>query len=482
MQALAGSVLPYLLLTYVLSGCALFLAAQRFLRLPAAEVPRLFWLSFGAGPVLVSWLLVTAMQLAPGLPQLAYVVAVEAGLVALGLAGWPARSELRPVAAGVCESVRRLRAWSGIERVTAFLLLAMLAGITGFALLLPITENDAIQYALVSRMFYERDTLAFYPVVRPDPATGFYAVSSHPLGFMGLYLWSFMAQGSAGQLGLVKLVSPAFVCFSLLALAALHWRRPRLVTLTASLLLLATPVYFIQASLLSIDSFRIYLLVAAAGWTLETAERGAARPRLKWVAGIFCGLSMFSHSINLVLTIPLLGAAYLVVAGGPVFERLRVASLIGVTAIVVGGERILSNFLQFGMPIYDFLPVYELRFIRHPAHVWGEAGIIDAWDRVVGGVLRGFADPRSYGITYWIAAAGLVAWLLRWPARDWAGPTEKLLLATTACLYVFAAATVAAGSPAFVTNARYLMTVQPFIASLAAAFLVAAYERYRHIA
>lgn len=472
--------LSFLFFTYFLSGCALFLALQRVVRLPTPEVPRFFWLSLGAGPVAISWVVIVSMHLVPGLAPLAYVVLAQVFVITLGAVGWPARNTLQTVYADLMGKIRSLSAWTGFEWFLGLLLVTLVCANLFLALILPIVENDAIQYVLVSQMILERGSLALYPVIEPDPRTGFYAVSSHPLGFMGLYLWTFMAQGGTEPLALIKLVSPAYVFYSLLALAAFHWNRARLVIFTAGLVLLATPAYFLQSVFLSIDSFRIYLLLAAAAWLLETARRADRHAGLKWGAGLFCGLSMFSHSVNLIFTVPLLGLGYLAVAAGPLLDRLRTLIVVALAATVVGGERLVSNLLQFGLPVYDFFPVYEMEFLRHTEHVWGSVGMVTMWDRVVRGLLRGWTALHLAGFSYWIFLAALVGWVCGWPVSGWAKVEERMLIVVIGGFYLLAAATVMVGSPVFVTNYRYMVTVQPFIASIGAVFLVAVYERYRN--
>ena len=474
-----ATALPFLIFTYFLSGCVLFLALNRLVRLPVQDVPRLFWLSLGVGPAAVSWLVVIGVKLVPGLPHLAYIALVEIVFVSLAALGWRTRGSLQTVFSDLHNRLRALPRWTWFERFMGLLLLGVFCADLFFALILPITENDAIQYVLVSGMMYERSSVAFYPVIEPDPQSGFYAVSSHPIGFMGLYLWTFMAQGGTGSLSLIKLASPAFVFFTLLALTSISWEKSRLVAFTSALILLATPVYFFQSTLLSIDSFRIYLLVVAAVWLFETAVRGNKHAGLRWAAGLFCGFSMFSHSINLVFTVPLLGLGYLAVANGPIAKRLNTIIVVALVAIVVGGERIASNLLQFGMPVYDFLPVYELSFLRYADHVWGSAGMVTSWDRVTSGVLRSWTDLRSFGLSYWIFLAALSGWAINWPTVGWVTGLEKMQVVVVGAFLLLAAATVAMGSPVFVTNARYLVTVQPFIASVGALFLITIYERYR---
>lgn len=477
MGLIASSIAPLLLFTYAVAGCAVFLALQRFARLRGDDVPAMFWVSLGAGPAVISLITIVSVRVAPGTPPLFHVLLVEAILAGLTVLGWRERHALVQVADDLAAGIRALRRWTWLERLVAALLLLVLLAIWLFALVLPVAENDALQYVLVSRMFYERETLAFYPVIQADPQTGFYAVSSHPLGYMGVYLWSYMAQGDAVRLTAVKLVSPAYVTYTLIAFAALNRQRPRLVWLLAGLLLVTTPVYFIQTGDLSIDSFRMYLLLAAGGWVLVAARAASLANPCTWIAGVFCGLSMYSHSINLILTVPLLGAGYLLVARGSLGARVAAGTAIAVCATVVGGERIFSNLLQFGMPVYDFLPVYDLPFMHRTEHVWGEAGMLLPWEQVWFGVLRGWTDLRSYGASYWILALAGACALLGWPVRGWAGRPEAMYATVCVLMCLVAAATVAVGSPAFVTNARYLMTVQPFVASLGAVFLVALHTR-----
>jgi hypothetical protein len=363
---------------------------------------------------------------------------------------------------------------SGATALLAATLLVTWLAMLLFAIAIPLHENDALQYVIVAKMIFEKGTAAFYPVVIPDPTTGFYATSSHPLGFMGIYLWIFQAQASALDLSLIKWVTPIYVLYTLLAVWAVLWKRPLGYSLFAGLLLLATPIYFIQSTQLGIDAYRMAMLLIALTMVTISAAKGG-----RWLvaAALFAGMSMFSHSVNLLFTLPLSFAAFLLNRDVLLRRRIIDFAWMSLAALLLGGYQLVANQLKFGVPIYDSLPVYSLPIIHHSEYVWYGNQLFSGADKVLHGLLRGWSQPEQFWVAYWLFSVTGIGWMLGRRRLMALSDLEWTMLFAIGLFYLAAALSLFLGMHVFVANNRYLLTVQPMVVMLSSIWLGALLDR-----
>ncbi len=474
----------YLLIKYIIfiffyvgSSLSFFLAISRLARIDNHKAWPIFLISAGLGPVFTSWVLTRTMILLPGQSNLFYLGTVVVFTLLVLAWGWNV-TILRELLCSVKKALKSPWDWSPMERILGALLAVVLSANVFLSMASPVTENDAIQYLTVVQIMFKRHSLEFYPVIKPMP-NGFYAISCHPVGFMGIHLWTYILQGSSGVSPFVKMVSPLFVLFTLSAFWGTMEKYRPFYPLIASLILICTPCYFIQSSQLGIDSFRIYLLLASVLWMLELCKR--PKPDLGFAAatGLVAGLSMFSHAIGVLFTLPLILPIYFLYGHRPWRQWFEAALVITVVAILLSGYRIIENILLFGAPIYDHLQIYDLENIRYDDYVWYGARLLDEKDKIIRGLLKGFTNLKYFGLSYWFSLGMILVLLF----KDIRHLMDKKFLHITGIVVVIllfygaVLLTYFLNMHVFIAHFRYLMTIQPLIAMTGAIFMGIAYEK-----
>jgi hypothetical protein len=331
----------------------------------------------------------------------------------------------------------------------------------------PVHENDAVQYFKVATLMYERSTLAIYPAIPAVPGDGMWAVSSHPLGYYGMLMWSFLIHGSAAP-DPAKLVAPIHLVFCVVAMGVLMAKWGWVAFLAAALLLISTPAMFLQTVGLGIDPPRLYLLVAAAAWLYAALRLDDSRVFL--VAGVVGGLCMNSHSVNGIVTPLMLAAVILCCYEAPWKKRLAMLGLTGFVTLVVGGERYLLNILQFGVPVYDDHVLWHL--VPSLDFLGWRSSLVpvgDAWSRLKGGPLMGFNYWYYWGVSFWAALFGAI---LLW-RRLWSDAPVRIALLSTGVTMMMLAVYFGfvPSSAGYAWNYRYLLTAFPFVAIVGGAWL-----------
>jgi hypothetical protein len=326
----------------------------------------------------------------------------------------------------------------------------------------PVFENDATQYFKVALLLYRDRSLAHYPMMPAMLGDGMYASSAHPLGQYGLLIWSYLVEGG-GAPGFGKLIMFFHVVATLIALRIALLRHSVNASMVAMLVLLATPGYLLQATESSIDAPRLALLLLAMLWLRQAAQWN--RPGGFVLAGVGLGLALNSHAETGVL------AALAATIGIGLFHRvpwrrrLATAGLVAAVAFLIGGERYVLNLILFGQPIYNDLPIWHIvpqldykswRFNISPRH--------DLLGRLAAGPLLGFDYFYFFGLSYWLALAGLLFGARRIAHDQDLAAASLVVLATTA-LFVVIYGFTAVGR-LYVMNYRYPLAVLPFVAMI----------------
>lgn len=359
------------------------------------------------------------------------------------------------------------RVRAGLVGLFGVLLLVLMAGLLVLVLGRPVYENDALQYFKIAALMAEHRSLAFYPLLEAFPGDGMLASSAHPLGYFGTLVWSSWLSSPATP-GVAKLVAPFHLLMVAVLVARLARGRGLATGLGASLLLVTTPALYIQTLGLGIDAMRLCLLTATVVVLREALRAGDLRT---WgVAGLVAGLSMNSHSINGLLT-PLIVLGIVLsdrrLAWSAAIPRL---ALLGLCALLVGGDRYALNLVALGSPFYDRHALWDLvPSLDYLA--WRARGLAaqDAWHRLLAGPGLGFTSWYEWGFSHWLALGGvLTAGRAIWREdglRD-ALVASGIVLGFLVLYFGFVPA-----SGAYVFNYRYLMTALPFVCVLGGSWL-----------
>lgn len=384
------------------------------------------------------------------------------GLLFAGYQGWTARW-IPHTPSAVSQRFQVVTPALVFNALTLLLFAEVILLIVG---LLPF-ENDAVQYLYVAQQMYEQKSFAFYPVLSALPDKGFYAPSSHPLGYYGMLVWSYLLQGSAEGAGVAKLVAPFHVGYLLLLVRWLLAPYGRLTQALGMVLTLSSPVFFEQILQLGIDSQRVALMTVTVCWLVEARRQNT--PAFWMMAGAVAGLNLYSHSLNGLITGLLLGAFLLQSAWRAPRRPYASWGAMILLALAVGGDRYLSNLLQFGTPLYDSQPIYTMvpaidqatLVNQAKGYPTGTERLLRSWQSLFQARLL-----EGFGVNFWFAALGVLVALRRFLQ------SETLRLGGLLCLLFFGFM----GSYYLLVNAsilylpgfRYMMTIHPWIAMMGA--------------
>jgi len=460
MEAIADwmSQLTGIIFTYLISPAAVFTVLARLARPTKEEAPGLFFMVMGLGPLSISWLLSILLFYFPDRPAVFYLLVVEVIFFA-PLLIWPDR--LKQLLGSIFgNNGIPFKYGSRTARWVLLICLAFLFGTLVFqAVATPLTANDPLEYATVARWIYEERSAASYPYVDPNQPSGRFAGFSHPPGYLSLMVWSYLLQGHAESAGLIKLISPFYVLYTLLLLWRLLLIRGRLHGLIAALALLCTPFYYDMSAICHIDPLRIYTFFLAFVVLAELLEKPAFWKVI--LSGLAVGASMYSHSIG-VLTGPFFGLIYLLGSKEKITRRLTNLAVVALIALTVGGSQYICNYLLFGTPVSNDLAVWNLEKLDYQSYFRHDRRIADLADRIIFGALKVLTKFSSFGLGYWVFLLAL-SWFL-WTKTLKHDRFFRVFLWATALYFGATFLSLLLDMDIFILNDRYPLTVQPFAA------------------
>lgn len=437
-------------------------------------------LGIGLGPMLAGLAAVVAVGLFPGHHGwmhvgVALLLLAASGLIALRCAPQGenalARRAWRPY--GLAE-------WSMVSLLAAFA-----AAIALDLMIVPLIQNDALEYATVGRILHESGSLASYPAVQPaTERSGFFGPWTHPPLYVALIHLAYTIQGDADLPLTMRLIAPWFLAagaFCVLTLGRLHSMRAGL---TAALMFAATPMLFLGATSALIDPLPVLgmtlSLAAVVGMDGSPLRRGAA-------LGLVLGLALWMHSQAILfplLLLPLLWFDSRDAARPGFANHLKrtgaTAALAVVVMLLLGAAPYLRNIAIFGSPISDNPEVFAFGPLGWDDYFRHQRGIADPVEIVQYGVLKGFFSVEAYSWVFWLALSAVpLAWRaamqrLRGGAEQ--GPASRLAATSLGVLLAYFAGTAlsaALGIDLMIRNERYLLVVIPAVAIMVAMGLAA---------
>lgn len=433
-------------------------------------------ISVTCGPLLLSWAFVYLLAVLPGFDRSVYLTLLALALV-------PCLLWLRPPGRGGLST--------GVIHVIGHPYRAVILAVTVFGLAVlyfllvffPLLSNDPLEYMQAGRVMEQARSSRGYPFVDPAVTGGFLAPWTHPPSYPGLIALAFMIQGDATIAGIAKLITPWFVVATLPSTAALAGSRRWSAGVLAALLLLGTPLYFDLAVIAHVDAIRIAGLVAAVLAATFAARQGTRGATV--VAGLATGLAMFTHSTGAIMLplVLLVFACVSLLRGRAVASVLGSMGLIAVLAVGLVLPQLIANYLAFGSLLQDSVKVSGLPNIHMTDYLQATRFLFTLWDKLVFGALAPLTAPRAFGFAGVLALIGFLVWLRRayralrsnrWSLRAAMAGGEAALvpILVVAAFLGLAVLSVLAGSLLFIKNQRYLITIQPFVALVAANFLI----------
>lgn len=451
---------------------------------------RIALLSFGLGPIVLSFILSLVMLVWRGQTDAVYIVTIMAILTVLGGLGV---GKWRALWWTIIYGVRRGRMFppSFVHLVVALCVFVIVAVMFVHSLALPLTSNDALEYAQSARLIYEDRSTAGYPFIDSSVSGGYYGPWSHPLGHVGLLVWGYMVQGGAAEAGVIKYVGPIFGVATIILLWGAVGGVARIRGALAALLLIVTPLYYVELVSVHIDPIRVYAFFAAIFAVLLSIQRPT--PRVLVFTGIAIGLGLYTHSIG-VLLLPIFGFLYILRVSVPLKRRLFDVLAVMVIAVFMVAPQLVVNLKSFGFPIADAgaVPVWSVESLDYDSYFQSLRGLNTTADRVVYGIFKGFSKVTFFGASYWFfllalflywiprfKSDGVISSVLKWYRR----PLDLASISLSVCFLFWSmlVLSVVLGLDAFIKNDRYLMTIQPLIVLSSVLLLTRRnYQRERH--
>lgn len=455
-----------LLLTFIFFSDALYFALSRFLgHKEEKDLRQLFALTRGLGPIIASWLLYNLFLLFPHNPIWFYAVSLCVIFALLALWGKSAWTSLSANYLWLARIVKDLISVSRTRKILVALILSILLFSLLIAVAYPLVANDSLAYAMDARIMTRDRSLENYLAVQlADEATGYLYPSFQTPFLQMLYVWLDMLSNSSPADLLARFVSPYYAFQTLLLLGYIISReRGKDAALWGVFALAAVPIFVVESYHNTIDPPRFYIGLLAAIWLADFIKRKPDKLlRHAVVSGALFGLSLFTHSLNLVVVF--VGLLFLFFAfRKPAAMLIQMLLLVGGTTFFFGA----SYHYLLNMPVLSkaakttsaiALPLSSL--------VESESAPVIALTQLYSSI----TNITIYGTFFFFLLAALFHWL-GMPRKT---INQKIALAVVGS-YVFL---IFGGLFSWSAgNVRYLGSVLPFGAVLIGPFVQSAINR-----
>jgi hypothetical protein len=418
------------------------------------------------GPFLLGLATVLILVLAPGASHQLHF------WTALGLLAPFALMGVRPAFADskVFLNSARSAPWSFAASVIVTLLLIFIATFT------PLTQNDALEYAMVVDRIFDLRSLASYPMLHPETEpSGFYAPWTHPPLFPALLYFAKLANPLAQMPSVERLIGPWALILCGLTSASLAQLCGFKSTQLAFVAVVTAPLAMLGAANGLVDSlamlgFAIPMCLIAAG--VRSGQR------LALLTGFAVGMGAWTHSQGILLfplAIGLIPLRDKLLTG---VMRWKDAGVALIASLAAGVWPYIWNVQNFGVPVSDD-QAFSSTLLEDWAGYFAMDRGLGSWPaQVTYGMLKMFTAPEAFGPVFVFAALTALALLLRrlkavrQTGGKPSGETQTLIALMPVlfiALYLLGVlASLLAGQITLIKNERYFLVMLPAAAALAA--------------
>lgn len=477
-----------LFFTYCYSSIVTFQAISYFLKIDKTEAPKILSYCLGLGPLTIYILLMFLLWLFPYHQDTFYVLTIDAVVLLISIF-FPKQFLLL---ANIFQVYfKQFSAMQSFDPLTSFIkALVFICILFSFiqATIAPLSEGDPLQYAAVARLIYENKTISLYPITSTAGNGGIIASWTHPPLYMVSFVWSYLSQGFSDQAGTSKFISPMFLLYSTLLVGQILSKKSKLASALGMLFLCTTPLYYSQTIAHAIDLMRIYTWLLVFAFLYEFLNHKSWRYPI--LMGYLLGMCLLSHSSG-ILALPIVAIIYLVLSREFLLPRiLKITVTCAIGCLIVLPSYIV-NIHKYGTPIQDSTPVWQVKQMDFDNTTNALRDLATEKQKWLNGVLAGFSQNTYFGISYWILLLAVISLIIKsrnihgfytaYGNRNltdiclykvWIIPALVILGFYGMCIL-----SVILGKNIFIKNIRYLMTVQPFIAIIDAAFVATLYEQ-----
>ena len=451
--------------------------------------------SMACGPILLSLFLRLLLMFFPGNSSVFYLTLIFL-LVSFLAIKQLISSNIVASVNQYFRGVKQLLLWPfNNYKLTPTLLFAFLLLTFSYMIWMPILEADALQYSAVSHFIYADRSTALYPVVSPLD-NGYYAISSHPLSYYMFTVLDSLIQGEA-TIFIVKTVSIyyficIFMAFYLIARMFFGNQNKscETIALAAVLLVLVVPGLYRQMASVSIDIYRISFAVLTFLATVHLFHRKIYMVSIRAVCltGLVLGCAIYTHSLSLVLYMPIVTALIFYMQSKYWSQDLKSlksvvlkVSLLVCVSFVVGGEQYLSNFIRVGSPVSDSLPLFTM--VDHlNLGLWRESqqDIFDTTTKL-SRLFGGFYSLVMFGPSLLITLALMVFIFFRGVREVKYIRFLVLCLIPIGTFYGLATCLLLLGNNELIANYRYLLTPMVYSCITAAILGVKEFQHWKSV-
>jgi hypothetical protein len=435
-----------------------------------------FALAFCISPALIAWTAALLLRVFPHQSPWLYL----AMMAALLLSGCFIHAQGRDYFRSWKSFIHHFRWWQ------LMVCGAFIALVVAYALVMPMTANDPLEYFYLGHLIAERTALDFYPSLSALDARGFIAPWTHPAGFATLIAWAELGAQTVEGVLTAKLMVLSFLLGLALLLSVILWAERRAHhTWLAFVLFITTPICLANSVNLHIDNARmLFFLLPLYLLYLHLQHRAPL-----WLAGLTAGMGWFFHSSGALTLLMVLGLYVLAVLYRDLprqrHQWVQLAQSMG-WVLLAGLAPVIwdlaHNMQVFSRAVGDrqniaimglFAEEYD-RYLGLSRHVGTLAESIGF------GIGRIFIEIRLFGIIYWALLLSLVALvrplLLRLKQRQF----DLLVFASATVVLFFLGVLFATciGIDIFVVNPRYLLQIIPFVCLLTALGIGDLSDRY----
>lgn len=460
-----------LALAVVWASCCGIFIARRF---HWSQVAQAVGLPYGVGlalaPFIVGLSSVFALAVTPGAPPYVHLIILAAVLTIISLT---AKRLASPTPSTFVPP--NFDAWAAIWHLLLGLFLILLIYQTAT---LPLTQNDSLEYATVSRLIFETGSLYSYPAIDPIGSTsGFYGPWTHPPLYVALIYFTNILQGHADSPGLLRAIAP----WSLIAATLLVYMLGRIAAgrcgVWAAIVFVSTPLLFLGASSALLDPITVWGMTTLIAVITGIDEDWFRRSLL---IGAILGIAMWTHSQAILFPAYAI-AMNSVVSGISSLRRVGAETgLILLTALCISAFPFLRNIAVFGSPISDQPAVFAMPKLAWSEYFGINRGYDSAVDIVQYGVLKGWFALEAYGPAFWLMLVGILlasfTILVRQHQRSALlsgnlGPSDRIVFGAIAIVLLHHAGVAASallGVDLMYRTERYLLVLMPCVATIAA--------------
>ncbi len=416
--------------------------------------------SLGAGPLAVAAHLQLLYFAFPHQTYQTYILLIVLPWLLPGL--WLIYSRMRYLK--LTRGALHMPSLMGFESHAACILILAAATVLVAGLYLPLKANDPVHYLRVASLAFQRGSFDFYPMKGPVDPSGFVVYMIHPLGYPAGILWHMILQRNGLEPGISKFFTLWYWCLLLFALCHAMRNLSPWSFAIGGLSLMLTPLLAYQAVSHGVDTLYLAPAFLLALLLSRNPRRGKDWLTTAVVSGILAGLTLRQHSAGAVTAFFVL-AAY--VLAGPTSLRLRARTAVaaGLIALLIGGERYLSNWGTLGHPMGDITDVWALKSLAREEFLQEKLGLASWYGKLANGLLMMWTRPLFYGLAPWTAVILAPFALAHGKDRP---PLLRISLVFTCLFMAFNTVLVFSGCDTTIRGTRYFLPTIPFLALISA--------------